>query len=235
MSILAIRDDFTVYVDDFEQQMATLKSKGAKFVRPQELENIVRRRSDAPEKCVLVTLDDGDVSQYQYAFPVLRREQIPFLIFVISGQIGRSDFNGIHMAAWPQLREMVASGLATVGSHTHDMHRMDSSRRPIFSNAANTVKFDEDLHSSLTAIQHELGTPIEYFAYPFGFGTPQTDEIALRAGMRLLFSLREGLVRPGDPAFFVKRVLVTPRNWQLIEAWLGRGGPSPLTVVRGLS
>ena len=92
---------------------------------------------------------------------------------------------------------------------------------PLFVDPANAAKLSEDLRLSLITIERELGAPVGYFAYPFGFGTPQTDGLALRAGMRLLFSLREGLVRPGDPSFFVKRVMVTPRNWQLIEEWLG--------------
>jgi poly-beta-1,6-N-acetyl-D-glucosamine N-deacetylase len=168
-----------------------------------------------------VTLDDADISQYQYAFPVLKKQHIPFLLFVISGRVGEQNFNAMEMATWPQIREMVLSELVTIGSHTHDMHELESSsRQPPFMLPDNAGKFAGDLQTSLSTIQRELGTPVRYFAYPYGFGTPQTDGLTLKAGIHLIFSLREGLARSGDPSFFVKRVMVTPRNWPIIEQWL---------------
>jgi hypothetical protein len=58
------------------------------------------------------------------------------------------------------------------------------------------------------------------------FGTPETDEAALRLGMRLLFTLNPGMVRPGDPAFFVKRVIVNSRNWRRVTRWAPAGLPN---------
>src|SRR5262245_12529699 len=57
VGLLEGQDDFTVYADVFEQQLATLKSKGAKFIRPQELESIMKGTKKPPDKCVLLTLD----------------------------------------------------------------------------------------------------------------------------------------------------------------------------------
>ena len=36
----------------------------------------------------------------------------------------------------------------------------------------------------------------------------------------MLFTLRAGLVRRGDPAFYIKRVMVTPDNWEAIQRWI---------------
>ena len=222
LEFLAGQDDFSVYADDFDRHMTTLKADGAQFIKPEDLESIIKRKTPAPQKCVLVTLDDGDSSQYRYAYPILKKERIPFVLFVISGRVGAKNYKGLEMVTWPQIREMMLSQLITIGSHTHDMHEMENSRQPIFMNPANTGKFAEDLQLSLSTIQRELGTPSHYFAYPFGYGIPQTDAIVLHNGQRLIFSLREGLVKPGDPSFFVKRVMVTPRNWHLIENWFGK-------------
>src|SRR5262245_37370341 len=62
--IVAGQDDFTIYDRAFEQQMRTLKAAGVRFIRPEELESIIKRKSTPPAKCVLMTLDDADVSQY---------------------------------------------------------------------------------------------------------------------------------------------------------------------------
>jgi peptidoglycan/xylan/chitin deacetylase (PgdA/CDA1 family) len=124
------------------------------------------------------------------------------------------------MATWPQIREMLDSGLATLASHTHDMHRLDSGRNPVFLNPQNTAQFRADLEASMRTIEQASGVRVRYFAYPYGFGMPQTDDAALSVGMRVLFTLRAGLVRPGDPAFYIKRVMVTPGNWEAIRHWI---------------
>jgi len=215
-------DDYTLYQNTFEEQIHSMKLDGVHFITPQQLEAIVRDRRTPPDKCVLVTLDDGDISQYRYAFPVLRQEHVPFALFVISGQVGSSNFNGLEMATWPQIREMAESGLATVGSHTHNLHLQDQSHQPVFAKPEKTQQFLEDLQQSMLTIQRETGQAPKYFAYPFGFGIPQTDDAALRVGMRLLFSLRAGVEKPGDASFYVKRLMVTPRNWHTVDAWITR-------------
>jgi len=223
--LLSTPDDYTLYLDDFRKQIRSLKAMGVHPIAPQELESIIKRRTLPSTKCLLVTLDDADISQYRYAFPILKEEHIPFVLFVITGQVGSSSFNGLEMSTWPQIREMVSSGLATVGSHTHNLHIVDSSKRPLFIRPEKTQEFFEDLQLSKATIQKETGFTPQYFAYPYGFGTPQTDQAALQLGMRLIFSLRSGIERPGDPSFFVKRVMVTSRNWKGIARWAQGSAP----------
>jgi peptidoglycan/xylan/chitin deacetylase (PgdA/CDA1 family) len=213
-------DDFMIYEEDFRDQIRSLKTHGATFIKAEDLEKILKKRMPPPHNCVLVTLDDADITQYQYVFPILKAEQIPFTLFVITGQVGSPSFHGMEMSTWAQIKEMVDSGLATVGSHTHNMHEPGSTGQPVFADHSYAKPFDEDLQESIGTIERELGAPPHYFAYPFGFGTPQTDETTLRHGMRLIFSLREGLVRPGDPSFFVKRVMITPRKPNLVKDWI---------------
>src|SRR5262245_37355647 len=97
------QDDFTVYDEEFRDQIRSVKSAGGTFIRPQDLDDIVRRRVAPPPKCVLLTLDDADISQYRHAFPILKSENVPFLVFVITGQVGSHNFKGLQMATWPQL------------------------------------------------------------------------------------------------------------------------------------
>jgi peptidoglycan/xylan/chitin deacetylase (PgdA/CDA1 family) len=213
-------DDYTLYSDTFELQLRTLKAAGARFITAADLERVVREKVAPQPKCVLITLDDADISQYEHAFPLLQREHIPFVLFTISGQVGSPRFNGLEMATWPQIREMLDSGLATLASHTHDLHRLDSRRQAVFLNPQYAAQFRADLETSMRAIEQASGVRVRYFAYPYGFGIPQTDDAALSAGMHMLFTLRAGLARPGDPAFYIKRVMVTPGNWEAIRRWI---------------
>ena len=90
----------------------------------------------------------------------------------------------------------------------------------MFLNLQHTAQFRTDLEASVRTIEQATGVRVRYFAYPYGYGIPQTDNAALSAGMRMLFTLRAGLVRPGDPAFYIQRVMVTPGNWEAIRHWI---------------
>ena len=213
-------DEYTVYESSFREQVRSVKAAGGTFITPETLEDIVRRKSVPPSKCVLVTLDDADLSSYRNAFPILKAEGVPFLLFVISGRVGSRKFKGLEMATWAQLQEMTASGLATIGSHTHDMHDAPDGRKAVFTAPEKLEAFSRDLELSISTIQSNTGVRPYYFAYPYGFGTPKTDAFAVSAGMRLIFTLRPGLVKEGDPAFFVKRLMITPRNGRVLQDWL---------------
>jgi peptidoglycan/xylan/chitin deacetylase (PgdA/CDA1 family) len=117
---------------------------------------------------------------------------------------------------------MLDSGLLTLGSHTHNMHTVDAADKPPFLKPENLKWFSEDLTTSVQTIQQQTGVRPQYFAYPYGFGMPQTDEIAMRQGMQLLFTLKPGTARSGDPAFYVKRILVNERSWPAVARWAAR-------------
>jgi peptidoglycan/xylan/chitin deacetylase (PgdA/CDA1 family) len=125
MAVWKRLDDYTLYRDDFQKQIQSLKASGVHFITPQQLEKIVKNQMKPDGKSVLVTLDDGDISQYRNVFPILRQEQVPFALFVISGHAGDRSYENLEMASWKQIREMAQSGLATIGSHSNDMHTVD--------------------------------------------------------------------------------------------------------------
>lgn len=75
---------------------------------------------DLPEKPVLIVFDDGRSGVYHYAFPILKRYNMPFTMFIITAAVGEKDF-----VTWEQLKEMVNSGLCDIGTHTHNLHYFD--------------------------------------------------------------------------------------------------------------
>lgn len=211
---------YSIYTEEFLKQIKYLKEKGAHFITPQELEDYLRRNKKLPEKSVLITFDDTDISVYKNAFPILKKENIPFTIFVITGEVGNPNFKGLHLCSWDEIKDMMSSGLVTVGSHSHKMHYLTKKENPPFFDEQKIGMFAEDIRQSIQAIHDELGCTPKYFSYPYGFGTPKTDQAALDSGMKLLFTLAPGVVKPSDPSFFVKRVLVTRSNWSVIARWI---------------
>jgi len=197
-----------------------LKEKGVHFITPSELEDYIKYEIRLPPKSALVTFDDVDVSVYNTAFPILKKHEIPFTLFMITGQIGNKDFNGLKLSTTSEIKEMVDSGLATVGSHTHNLHYFSNDGNPVFMNPKKHEDFIEDAKLSIKTLEQNFKCNGRYFSYPYGYGTPETDEILLDLDFGLIFSLRPDIVKPGDPSFFTKRVLVTQETWKDIVKWI---------------
>ena len=75
---------------------------------------------DLPEKPVLIVFDDARAGVYRYAYPILKQYNMPFTVFVIGGSVEKQDF-----MTFAELKEMVKSGLCTLGSHSFGLHYFD--------------------------------------------------------------------------------------------------------------
>ena len=211
---------YTIYEDEFKEQLLYLTEKGYHFITPDELQKYLNNEFSIPQKSILITFDDVDVSIYETAYPFLLENKIPFTLFIITGEIGNSDFKGLEMASWEQIKEMKGSGLATIGAHSHQMHSLDKKNNPPFFNKNEIDNFYNDTQLTINTVGEKLGfTPI-YYAYPYGFGTPDTDQVLLELGYELVFTLSPGIVKQGESAYFMKRVLVSRSSWLNVVDWV---------------
>lgn len=126
-----------------------------------------RMDEGSAEASVVLTFDDGFDDVYRNAWPLLRERRLPFTIYLASAYVSRSmKWEGSTATgpagrglSWEQLAEMVASGLCTVGNHTH------SHVRPEDLNA-------DELDACNTSIQDHLGVVPRHFTYPWGIPVP---------------------------------------------------------------
>ncbi|MEG9326626.1 polysaccharide deacetylase family protein [Salinimicrobium catena] len=74
----------------FEKQIKFLK-RSYNIIDPTCLEDHLCHGKSLPENSLMITFDDGDSTLYKNAFPVLKRENIPAIIFVITNLIGTNE------------------------------------------------------------------------------------------------------------------------------------------------
>lgn len=123
----AKKGDFTL--SQFEADMAELAAERCNTLLPQDLINYVEGRWDIPERAVMITFDDGYLSNYELAFPVLKKYGFKATIFVIGVSVGHTEhYKDTEQPitphfSWEQAEEMIASGLISIQSHTWDMHQ----------------------------------------------------------------------------------------------------------------
>lgn len=166
------------------------------------LDEAVRRLSNGdPSACVVLTFDDGFADVYDNAWPLLKERGLPFSLFLATRYVGgRMRWEGSTAKSdgpalsWPQIEEMLASGLCTIGNHTHS-HVPPS---------ALTV---EELDSCSDVIEARLGVRPRHFAYPWGVPVTELED-ELRRRFDSAATGAVGRNRPGQDRMRLRRVPV---------------------------
>ena len=151
-----------VSVDNFDRQMADLQGKDVVLLDDYDPSN---------PRHVVITFDGIYENVWQYAFPILRKWNYPFELFVIGGVVGGDNaFDRVEPAARfatiEQLQEM-AHGGGRLQWHTISHRRMDGLS-------------EQELDAELTVpepLANVFCAPhFRWFAYPHGDHTPQVVE-----------------------------------------------------------
>lgn len=75
---------------NFEKQIVFLKKRYT-LISYQDLNNIKHLQGKDKNPPLLITFDDGDISLYNNAYPLLKKHEIPAVIFVITGLLGTEE------------------------------------------------------------------------------------------------------------------------------------------------
>ncbi len=163
-------------VERFDQQMELLAAQNRVVSLDQALDSLTA--PDTPQHDpIVVTFDDGPADFADEALPVLVRHRIPATMYLATAFIDeeRAFPYGAPPMSWAAVRDTVATGLVTVGSHTHTHALLD--RLP-------QAQVDEELARSTGAIEEHLGTTPAHFAYPKSVAPSAGADRAVRATFR---------------------------------------------------
>lgn len=185
------RDAFCVSPADFELQMAWLSSHGL-AVSLDDVIEFMRGQRRLKSKSVLVTIDDGCVSTFEVALPILQKYRVPAVAFITSSLIGMGEL-GLpeRYMDWDELRACAKAGL-TIGSHAYS-HR-SLGQLPI-------EDARDEARQSREQLEAELGQKVISFAYPFGTHgdfNPETDRALMEAGYEVAFNSQHGNIHFGS-------------------------------------
>ena len=106
------------------------------------------------EKKFLLTIDDGYNSFYDNAWPYLKKNKIPFIIFISTEAVGKNGYMN-----WEQIKEIEKYDFVTIGNHSHSHDYLVN-----FS----FDEFKKDIKKSIEIFKNNLGYNPIFFSYPFG-------------------------------------------------------------------
>jgi peptidoglycan/xylan/chitin deacetylase (PgdA/CDA1 family) len=142
--------------NQFERAMARLAENGYRTLRLSDAAEMLRFNRPMPPRSIVITFDDGDLSAYERAWPVLRQYNMTATIFVLPAQ---THFMQRPLVSWPQIQEMNRAGI-DIGAHTlthPDLKTLSDDR------------IESEVRCSKVAIEEILGPgTVSCFAYPYG-------------------------------------------------------------------
>ena len=141
-----------IRMDVFDQQMELIKSEGYQFYDPKNFENEFDKVKN--EKKILITIDDGFKSFYEEAWPYLKFNNIPFILFVSTEPIGKNGY-----MTWDQILEIENSNIGYIGHHSHTHEYLID---------MNHDEFIKDIETASEIFNEKLGYVPTIFSYPFG-------------------------------------------------------------------
>lgn len=196
----------TLLVSDFEEQMAWLRDQGFTAMTAENLAGWLAGNQELPPNPVLITFDDGYRSNYDYAFPILKRYGLKATIFVVTGTVNR-EMSPPHLT-WDQIREMEASGVVEFGAHSHHGHGKVGGHPEMLGWTKTQLHADTETLMRFFQ-QNGIRPPVSY-AYPFGAANDQTVQAIQSDGYRIAFTVETGFVQKNDSPWAVNRIVIFP-------------------------
>jgi len=141
-----------IQMDVFKKQIEIINERNYDFYNLNNFENFFLNPSK--EKKILLTIDDAFSSFYKNAWPYLKKNKIPFILFVSTEPIGKYGY-----MSWDEIKEVEKEKFAFIGNHSHSHEYL--------------VKYDfnnfkKDIDESIKIFDKELGYNPIFFSYPFG-------------------------------------------------------------------
>ena len=182
---------------EFEKEMQEIKDAGFTVIPMQDFIAWRRGEKNIPAKSCIITIDDGFISGYDIAWPILKKFGYPFTMFIYIDYIG----TGGKSISWDQLAEMRDAGV-DIESHTYSHSHLDSPGYGVDPTTKARVEKDlqtlgrdgwlhKEIVDSKKALEKNLGIKVQAFAYPFGTGdhNPHIRELIKEAGYDVAFNV----------------------------------------------
>lgn len=182
---------YNVSIRNFRSQMQTLKEMGYTPIPISTLLSVLLDGGKLPEKPVVITFDDGHLSVYENAFPIMQGYGFPGVFYIVANRINGSP----EFVTIPQITEMLDAGWE-VGSHSYS--HTDITQNHTIAN--------KEIGQSKTDLEQALSTKVETFAYPFGAIDPFTAQKVSDYGYQAGMGLGTSKTHTWNTLFYLNRI-----------------------------
>lgn len=201
-----------------EEDLIYLKEKGFNPIVIKDLIDFKEHKKSLPSKPIMLTFDDGNITNYTNAYPLMKKYGFKCVMAVVGAYVDTNyDDNGNKIrssassVSYEHLAEMSKSGLVEIQSHTYDMHKLNPRRGLAKKQGESEEEYEKILTYDLMRFQRQVyekaGITSTAVAYPFGSYSKSTAEILKKAGFKAAFTCSEGInyITEKSDLFLLKR------------------------------
>lgn len=143
--------------DDFETQMRYLSENGYATISIDQLRKAIVFGADLPEKPIVISFDDGDISVYKNAYPIMEKYGFTGVAYLVTTYLETPGYMKTRM-----VKDLIKSGWE-IGSHS--ARHQDVSQ---------TQYLETEVAGSKADLEKMFDIKINSFAYPFGAYSPSS-------------------------------------------------------------
>ncbi len=147
---------YYVTPQDFESHMQMLHDWGYTTIPLSLLVQAITQGAPLPPRPVVLTFDDGDISVYTHAWPIMQKFGFIGVVYIVGNRLQADGYMNAE-----QIRILAEAGWE-VGSHS--MSHADLTKA--HGKGRNTLTWE--VRQSRLYLETALGVPVKTFAYPFG-------------------------------------------------------------------
>ena len=199
----------------FKQHLEYLKNNNYSVLPLKNVISSLQSKESLPPNCISLTADDGFLSIYTEAFPLLVEYQFPMSVFVSSNPI---DKKYASMMTWSQLREMAP--LVDIYNHSvNHLHLVNQSAQII----------EDEILSAQKRMATEMSTNDKFFAYPYGEASNEIIKLLKDLGIKFAFGQHSGIIHHDTNAYYMPRFALN-ENYGKLERFIFSANTKPLIV-----
>ena len=167
-----------IKINDFKEHIKIIEQGNIKFINPKEFENELI--DNKLQRKILLTIDDGFLSFYENAWPILKEKKIPFILFVSTREVGAFNY-----MTWDQIKEISNEDFVEIGNHSHTHEYLADESNELIK---------KDIAKSMSIFKKNLGKNSIFFSYPFGEYSNDFKKIIKDFGFKYAFGQHSGVL-----------------------------------------
>ncbi|HVZ59136.1 MAG TPA: polysaccharide deacetylase family protein [Patescibacteria group bacterium] len=202
-----IRQSLDILPNAFAAQVQTLKQNNFTFLTMAEVADIIDGVMPLPKRPVVITFDDGYRDFYTDVFPIITKEKIPVVAYLVPGFFDQPNY-----LLTSQVKEIAKSPYVEIGAHT--MHH-------VWLKGVSPVFAQREIAQSKYQLEDLIHKPVVSFAYPYGAFDNNAIDLVKKAGFRTAVSTIPGMQVTQENRFFLFRIRPGYRTgMELVDALL---------------
>ena len=190
---------------EFEAQLQALKDNGITVIPMDDFLAWRRGEKNIPAKSAVITLDDGWLTGYTAAWPLLKKFGYPFTLFIYTDYVKGGAKSGGQSITWEQLAEMRDAGV-DIASHTVSHTGLNARKGKADDQYREWLR--SEIAGSKQILEDKLGIQVKTIAYPYGLHNDMVREVVKEAGYEGGFTVYgQHLGNGGDPTLLGRYAL----------------------------